>query len=101
MAEDLLAAGRAALERGDYGQVVRLLEPLTSEHPATTATGAEIQLLLATAWMGRGDNGRAILCCRLIKRCRDASLRAQAIDLLTEIGDYIRNLPEIKNETLF
>ena len=83
MAEDQLAAARAALERGDYGQVVRLLEPLTSEHPATTATGAEIQLLLATAWMGRGDNGRAILCCRLIKRCRDASLRAQAIDLLT------------------
>jgi len=81
--EDQLAAARAALERGDYGQVVRLLEPLTIEHPAATATGAEIQLLLATAWMGRGDNGRAILCCRLIKRCRDASLRAQAIDLLT------------------
>ena len=28
--EDQLAAARAALERGDYGQVVRLLEPLTS-----------------------------------------------------------------------
>jgi len=83
MAEDLLAAARAALERGDYGLVVRLLDPLTREHPAATATGAEIQLLLATAWMGRGDNGRAILCCRLIKSCRDASLRAQAIDLLT------------------
>ncbi|MDA1246701.1 MAG: DUF3153 domain-containing protein [Cyanobacteria bacterium] len=83
MAEDLLAAAHLALDRGDYGQVVRLLEPLNIDHPAATVIGAEIQLLLATAWMGRGDNARAILCCRLIKRCRDASLRAQATDLLT------------------
>ncbi|MCP9881907.1 DUF3153 domain-containing protein [Cyanobium sp. Alchichica 3B3-8F6] len=81
--EEQLAAARAALERGDYGRVVRLLEPLTREHPSTTQAGAEIQLLLATAWMGQGDNTRAMVCCRLIKRCRDATLRAQAQDLLT------------------
>jgi len=81
--EEQLAAARAALERGDYGRVVRLLEPLAREHPSATGTGAEIQLLLATAWMGQGDNARAMVCCRLIKRCRDATLRAQAQDLLT------------------
>ena len=78
-----LTAARAALERGDYGVVVRLLEPLTREHPAATSLGAELQLLLATAWMGQGDNARAMVCCRLINRCRNASLRAQAQDLLT------------------
>jgi hypothetical protein len=83
MAEAQLAAARAALERGDYGQVVRLLEPLVAEHPPATQTGAEIQFLLATAWMGQGDNARAMVCCRQIKRCRDAALRAQAQDLLT------------------
>ncbi len=83
MAEEQLTAARAALERGDYGRVVRLLEPLAREHPAATQMGAEIQLLLATAWMGQGNNARAMVCCRLIKRCRDATLRAQAQDLLT------------------
>lgn len=81
--EEQLAAARAALDRGDYGRVVRLLDPLAREHPSATQAGAEIQLLLATAWMGQGDNARAMVCCRLIKRCRDATLRAQAQDLLT------------------
>jgi hypothetical protein len=83
MADDQLAGASAALERGDYGKVVRLLEPLIQAHPAATATGAEIQLLLATAWMGLGNNARAMVCCRLVSRCRDVSLRAQAMDLLT------------------
>ena len=43
MADDQLAGASAALERGDYGKVVRLLEPLIQAHPAATATGAEIQ----------------------------------------------------------
>lgn len=83
MAEVRLAEARAALERGDYGLVVKLLEPLVQDHSPATPLGAEIQLVLATAWMGRGDNARAMVCCRQIKRCRDASLRAQAQDLLT------------------
>ncbi len=81
--EEQLAAARAALERGDYGRVVRMLEPLAQEHSPATLTGAEIQLLLATAWMGQGDTPRAMVCCRLIKRCRDATVRAQAQDLLS------------------
>ena len=83
MAEAQLALAREYLERGDYGRVLRLLEPLTQEHPVATLTGAEIQLLLATAWMGQGDNARAMVCCRLIKRCHDATVRAQAQELLT------------------
>ena len=83
MPDAQLAQARDLLERGDYGRVVRLLEPLSREHPSTTQTGAEIQLLLATAWMGQGEPARAMVCCRLIKRCRDATLRAQAQDLLT------------------
>jgi len=80
--EEQLGAACAALERGDYGRVVRVLESLVQEHSPATLAGAEIQLLLATAWMGQGDNARAMVCCRLIKRCRDATLRAQAQDLL-------------------
>ncbi|MFY7695369.1 MAG: DUF3153 domain-containing protein, partial [Cyanobium sp.] len=44
-----LAAANQAIERGDYGRVVQLLEPLAEEHPALTVAGAELRLLLATA----------------------------------------------------
>ncbi|MEY3757155.1 MAG: hypothetical protein RLZZ263_309 [Cyanobacteriota bacterium] len=79
---DPFAPARLALERGDYGLVLRSLEPLISTYPPATVEGAELQLLLATAWMGQGQSARAMVCCRQAKRCADASLRAQAKDLL-------------------
>lgn len=80
--EPLLADCRRSLERGDYGLVLRTLEPLVGAHPPTTAAGAEMQLLLATAWMGQGNGSRAIACCHQLKRSSNAELRAQARDLL-------------------
>lgn len=47
--EDPLAEARRALDRGDYGQVLRLLEPLQEERSPLTAAGAELRLLMATA----------------------------------------------------
>jgi hypothetical protein len=80
---DPLAAARLALERGDYGRVLAQLEPLIASHPPATITGAQLQLLLATALMGQGNSVRAMACCRQVKRCADPTLRAQARDLLT------------------
>lgn len=80
---DPLAAARLALERGDYGRVVAQLEPLIATYPPATITGAQLQLLLATALMGQGNSVRAMACCRQVKRCADPTLRAQARDLLT------------------
>lgn len=82
MAEDPLSAAREALERGDYGRVLRLLEPLAQAHPPVTATGAELRLLMATALMGQGHTDRAADCCRGLQGCGDARLRDQARDLL-------------------
>ena len=80
---DPLAPARLALERGDYGQVVNQLKPLASTYPAATATGAQLQLLMATALMGQGNSVGAMACCRQASRCADPTLRAQARDLLT------------------
>jgi hypothetical protein len=80
---DPLAAARAALERGDYGQVLAQLEPLGATYPPATPIGAQLQLLMATALMGQGNSVRAMACCRQVKRCADPTLRAQARDLLT------------------
>ncbi len=80
--EDPLAEARRALDRGEYGQVLRLLEPLQEERSPLTAAGAELRLLMATALMGQGRTDQAAACCRGLVRCRDATLRAQAKALL-------------------
>ena len=74
---------RIGLERGDYGLVVRSLEVQVQIFPPATPQGAELQLLLATAWMGQGNTLRAMACCRQVLRCSDANLRTQAKDLLS------------------
>ena len=78
-----LSQARAALERGDYGQVVRLL--LSPEQIRQGGPGElrdpELLLLLATAWMGQGRNDAAVACCRRLRACGDASLKSQAREL--------------------
>ncbi len=73
---------RIALDRGEYGQVLRLLEPLCDLHPATSPEGGRLRLLMATALMGQGRTDKAAACCRSLQGCRDQQLRQQARDLL-------------------
>ncbi len=80
--EPVLSECRLGLERGDYGQVLRTLEPLVAAYPPATLLGGELQLLMVTAWMGQGNTARAIACCHQLKRCSNAQLRAQARELL-------------------
>lgn len=77
-----LAAAEAALERGDYGQCIALLEPLAEVTPIRDSQGAEIRMLLVTAWMGKGDENKALSTCRLLTRCKDPELRNRARQLL-------------------
>ena len=78
-----LRAARQAIDRGEYGQCLRLLEPLAAAHGPASAIGAGVRLLMATALMGQGQTEQAADCCRSLKACVDATLRAQAKDLLT------------------
>jgi hypothetical protein len=95
MAEDPLAEARRLLDRGEYGQVLRLLEPLQEECSPQTPAGAQLRLLMATALMGQGHTDRAAACCRSLSRCRDATLRAQAKALLVVLeAPELRRPPE-------
>ena len=78
-----LTSARQAIERGEYGHSLRLLEPLAAAHGPATAVGAGVRLLMVTALMGQGESERAVDCCRSLQACVDATLRAQARDLLT------------------
>ena len=78
-----LAAAERALERGDYGLCLRLLEPLAEASPITEPEGAAIRMVMVTAWMGQGEERKAIATCRLLTRCKDPDLRNRARQLLS------------------
>jgi len=80
-ADALLDPARAALERGDYGRCLALLQPLAEAHPASSPFGGSVRLLMATAQMGQGDSAAAAASCRSLRACRDSTLRAMARDL--------------------
>jgi hypothetical protein len=75
----VIALARSALERGDYGQVGRLLEPLAAGKGS--GVDAEILLMLATARLGQGQGEAALAWCRRLRAHPDASMRAQAREL--------------------
>ncbi|MFM7087599.1 MAG: DUF3153 domain-containing protein [Cyanobium sp.] len=77
-----LAQARTAIERGEYGLSLRLLEPLAEQHRPVSAIGAGVRLLMATALMGMGESERATACCRSLQGCSDPTLRARARELL-------------------
>ena len=78
-----LAAAERALERGDYGLCLRLLQPLAEASPITEPEGAAIRMVMVTAWMGQGEERKAISTCRLLTRCKDPDLRNRARQLLS------------------
>ena len=77
-----LSEAEAALERGDYGQSLDLLLPLAEQHPLNSPEGPGLRLLMITAWMGQGQDDKAIATCRMLSHCRDPKLRQQAKQLL-------------------
>ncbi|MCP9771831.1 DUF3153 domain-containing protein [Synechococcus sp. Tobar12-5m-g] len=81
MAEDPLLPARLALERGEYGSCLRLLEPLAAAHPASTGLGGTLRLLMVTALLGQGNDAGAVACCRSLRACLDLDVRSQAKDL--------------------
>ncbi|MCX5953612.1 MAG: DUF3153 domain-containing protein [Cyanobacteria bacterium] len=100
MTTDPLQQARVALDRGEYGQVLRLLEPLCASYPATSPEGGRLRLLMATALMGQGRTDTAAACCRSLQGCHDQQLRHQARDLLQVLEAPELNRPREWSLTL-
>ncbi len=78
-----LARAEAAIARGDYGQSLEILERLSNNTPLTTNEEANIRMLMITAWMGKGEDQKAINSVRLLTKCKDEDIRFQAKQLLS------------------
>lgn len=79
--DPILAIARLALERGDYGLVIRQLDPLCERESGRSRLGGEVRMLMATALLGQGQAERAAGLCRQLRACADPELRRQARDL--------------------
>lgn len=78
VAEDPLAPARAALDCGEYGRCLRLLEPIVEAHAITASLGGRARMLMATALIGQGESESAASCVRGLQACVDPDLRRQA-----------------------
>jgi len=78
-----IKGAEAAIEKGDYGFCIKIVEPLLLDFQAETATGGQLRLLLVTAHIGKGDDQKAIHICRTLFSNKKESIRQQAKQLLS------------------
>ncbi len=78
-----IKAAEAALEKGDYIFCIKILDPLLISFPAKTKTGAQLRLIKVTAYMGIGDEEKAINICQLLVNNKEPVIRQQAKQLLS------------------
>ena len=76
-------AAEAALDKGDYSLCLKIIDPLLLPHAAATTIGAQLRLLKVTAYMGRGDEQKAINICKTLINNKEATVRQQAKQLLS------------------
>ncbi len=78
-----IKAAEAALDKGDYNLCIRIIDSLLLSYSVETAIGAELRLLKVTAFMGKGDEKKAIDACKILTNNKEASVRQQAKQLLS------------------
>ncbi len=78
-----IKAAEAALDKGDYINCIKIIDPLLLSFSASTTIGARLRLLKITAYMGRGDEQKAIEICQTLIKNKEATVRQQAKQLLS------------------
>ncbi len=73
----------AALDKGDYNLCIKIIDPFLLSFQATTAIGAQLRLLKVTAYMGKGDDQKAINICKTLINNKEPIIRQQAKQLLS------------------
>ena len=78
-----IKAAEAALDKGDYSLCIKTIDPFLLSNPAATLIGAQLRLLKITAYMGKGDEQKAIEICQTLINSKEATVRQQAKQLLS------------------
>jgi hypothetical protein len=78
-----IKAAEAAIEKGDYSVCIKIIDPLLLDFQADTVTGGQLRLIIITAYMGKGDEQKAINICQTLIRNKKENVRQQAKQLLS------------------
>ena len=78
-----IKAAEVALNKGDYSLCIKIIDPLLSSYSPQTTIGAQIRLLKVTAYIGKGNEQKAIDICRTLTNNKDATIRQQTQQLLS------------------
>ncbi|WP_269624424.1 DUF3153 domain-containing protein [Prochlorococcus marinus] len=78
-----IKAAEAALDKGDYNFCIKIVDPLLLAFQEETAIGGELRLLIVTAYMGKGDEQKAISICQSLIHSKKERIRQQAKQLLS------------------
>ena len=78
-----IKAAEAALEKGDYNYCIKIINPLILDSQADTSIGGKLRLIIVTAYMGKGDEQKAIKICQELIHNKKESIRQQAKQLLS------------------
>ena len=89
-----LAAAEAAIARGDYTHCLSILNPLSDTYPSNSLEGDRIRMLMVTAFMGQGDEQKAINICRLLAKSHKSAFRQEAKQLLSILEAPVLARPE-------
>ena len=72
-----------ALDKGDYNFCIKIVDPLLLDSQAESILGGQLRLLIVTAYMGKGDEQKAINICQTLIHNKEESVRQQAKQLLS------------------
>ena len=78
-----IKAAEAALEKGDYNFCIKIVDPLLLAFQEDSAIGGQLRLIIVTAYMGKGDELKAINICQTLIHNKKESVRQQAKQLLS------------------
>tara|TARA_Y100001970_G_scaffold245848_1_gene313220 strand:- start:542 stop:1009 length:468 start_codon:yes stop_codon:yes gene_type:complete len=93
-----LKKAEEALERGDYIKCLEISEDLAKDHPINSDIGAQIGMIMITAFMGLGKNDIAIEKCKELTKSKNNETRQYAKNLLPILQSP--NLAKPKNWSL-
>ena len=74
-----IKAAEAALEKGDYNYCLKILDPLLLDSQPETPIGGQLRLLIVTAYMGKGEEQKAISICQTLIHNKKESVRQEAV----------------------
>ena len=83
-----------ALARGAYRECLLELNSLLDKYPLLTDEGAEIGILMITAFIGKGENQKAISICETLSKHKKDTVRQQAKQFIAILKSPQLNKPK-------